>query len=71
MDPAKPDNDRQREHLLNSSEHSVSVLTFPAFLETEQRLKPKDGRTALSLGSNGLAEGRIGRWNYTVVPWED
>jgi hypothetical protein len=71
MDPTEPDNDRRQGDLLNSSEHSFPVFTSPGFLETEQKLKPKDGRTAPPLGSNGLPERRIGRWNYTIVPWED
>jgi hypothetical protein len=71
MDPKKPDNDRRQEHLLNSSERSFPAFTSQGFLETEQKLKPKDGWIAPPLGSNGLPERRIGRWNYTIVPWED
>ena len=71
MDPIEPDNDRRREHLSNSWKHAFPVFTSPGFLETEQKLKPKDGRTAPPLASNGLPEPRIGQWNYTIVPWED
>lgn len=69
MSPTEPDNERRQEHLLNSSEHSFPVLTTLGFLEIEQ--KPKDGGTAPAPGSKGLPERRIGRWNYTIVPWED
>jgi hypothetical protein len=65
------DNDCRREHLLNTSEHSFPVSTSPGFLEIEQTLKREDGRTAPPPGSNGLPERRIGRWNYTIVPWDD
>lgn len=71
MGPTERDNDCRREHLLNTPEHSFPVLTPPGFLEIEQKLKFKDGLTAPPLGSNGLPERRIGRWNYTIVPWED
>jgi hypothetical protein len=69
MSPTQPDNERRQEHLLNSSEHSFPVLPTLGFLEIEQ--KPNDEETALAPGSNGLPERRIGRWNYTIVPWED
>ncbi|HEX6567127.1 MAG TPA: hypothetical protein VF020_22750, partial [Chthoniobacterales bacterium] len=62
MDPTEPDNVRRREHPLNSWEHSFPAFTSLGFLETKQTLKPKDGRTAPPLGSNGLPERRIGRW---------
>jgi hypothetical protein len=71
MRPTERDNDCRREHLLSTPEHSFPVLAFPGFLEAEQKLKCDDGLTVPSLGSNGLPERRIGRWNYTVVPWED
>jgi hypothetical protein len=71
MGPTKRDNDCRRAHRLNTPEHSFPVLTSPGFLEIEQKLKIKDGLMALPLGSNGLPERRIGRWNYTIVPWED
>jgi hypothetical protein len=67
MSSTEPDNDR----LLNRSKHSFPVFISPGCLEVEQKLKPKDGRTAPLLGSNGSPEQRIGRWNYTIVPWED
>jgi hypothetical protein len=70
MRPTERDNDYRREHLLSNPEHSFPVLASPGFLETAQKLKC-DGLTAPPLGSNGLLERRIGRWNYTVVPWED
>jgi len=71
MNPTEPDHVRPTEHLLKSPEYSFPAFASRGFLETEQKLKPKDGLTAPPLGSNGLPERRIGRWNYTVVPWED
>jgi hypothetical protein len=69
MGPTEPDKDRRQEHLSSSSEHSFPILTSLVFLEIEQKLTAEG--TAPSPGSNGLPEQRIGRWNYTIVPWED
>jgi hypothetical protein len=69
MGPTERDNDNRRKHLLNTSEHPLPVSSSPGFWQIKHKLN--NGPPAPPLGSNGLPERRIGRWNYTIVPWED
>ena len=65
------DSDCRREHGFDISEREFPVSARRDFLDIEQKLNLDDGRTAPPLASNGLPEQRIGRWPYTIVPWED
>ena len=67
----KRDSDCRREHRFDIPEPGFPVFGFPGFLEIEQKLKLGEGQTASPLGVKSLPEQRIGRWNYTIVPWED
>lgn len=61
----------RREHWFDISERDFPVSARRDFLEIEQKLNLDDGRTAPPLALNGLPERGIGRWPYTIVPWED
>jgi hypothetical protein len=71
MGMSKRDSDCRREHWPDSPKRNLPVFTLPGFLKIEQKLSVEDGQTASPLGLKGLPERRIGRWNYTIVPWED
>jgi len=60
----------RREHRLDFSEHGFLVFALPGSLEIVQKLNLGDGQDGSSR-LKGLPETRIGRWRYTIVPWED
>jgi hypothetical protein len=60
----------RRERRLDFSEHSFPVFALPGSFEILQKLNLDDGPEG-SFRLTGLQETRIGRWSYTIVPWED
>ena len=71
MGMSKRDSDCRRERWSDSPKHNLLVFTLLGFLKKEQKLSVNDGQTVSPLSLTGLPERRIGRWNYTIVPWED
>jgi hypothetical protein len=71
MGMSNSDSDCRREHWFDISARCFRVFARRGFLEIEQKLNLDDGQTAPSLGLSGLPERGIGRWPYTIVPWED
>jgi hypothetical protein len=65
-----PDDYCRREHRLDFSEHGFPVFAFPGSFEILQKLNLDDGPDG-SFRLTALLETRIGRWSYTIVPWED
>jgi hypothetical protein len=65
------DIDSQREHEFDISQRDSPDSAHRGFSDIEQKLNLDDGRTVPLLASNGLSERGIGRWPYTIVPWED
>jgi hypothetical protein len=61
----------RREHRLDFSEHGFPVFALPGSLEIVQKLNLDDGPDGSTSRLKGLPERRIGRWSYTIVPWED
>ena len=59
-----------REHRLACPEHGFPVFALPGSFEILQKLNLDDGPDG-SFRLTGLPETRIGRWSYTIVPWED
>lgn len=60
----------RREHRPDFSEHGFPVFALPGSFEILQKLNLDDGPEGSSR-LTGLQETRIGRWSYTIVPWED
>jgi hypothetical protein len=60
-----------KEHRLDLLQHGFPVFALPSSLETLQKLNLDDGRDDSAPWLKGSQERRIGRWNYTIVPWED
>jgi hypothetical protein len=58
---------RRHYHVLYEKRFTASN----AFAQFWYEFTTDDGQTASPLGLKGLPERRIGRWNYTIVPWED
>ena len=61
----------RREHRLDFSEHGFPVFALPGSLEIVQKLNLDNAPDGSTSWLKGLPERRIGRWNYTIVPWED
>jgi hypothetical protein len=63
----------RRKHRLDFSEQGLPVFALPGSLEIVQKLNPDDGPDGSTSWLKGLPEPerRIGRWSYTIVPWED
>ena len=60
----------EHESQVDFGENSFPVFALPGSLETLQKLKPGSKQDG-SDPSLEWPETRIGRWSYTVVPWED
>jgi hypothetical protein len=67
----KRDSYCRQEHQFDFLEHGCPVLALSGSSEIVQKLNLDDGQPASPRGLQGLPERRIGRWNYTIVPWED
>jgi hypothetical protein len=60
----------RRGRRLDFSEYGFPVFALPGSFDILQKLNLDDGPDGSSL-LTGLRETRIGRWSYTIVPWED
>ena len=61
----------RREPPPDFSEHGFPVFALLGSSEIVQKLNLDDGPAGCASWLKGLPERRIGRWNYTIVPWED
>ena len=62
---------RPKGHRLDFLQRGFPVFALPGSLEILQELSLADGRDGPTPWLEGSQERRIGRWNYTIVPWED
>jgi hypothetical protein len=61
----------QKGHQPNLLQYGVSLFALPGSLEMLQTLNLDDAQEGTVSLLRDLPERKIGRWNYTVVPWED
>jgi len=60
-----------KESRLDLLEQGFPVFALPGSLEIFQKLNLDHGQDLPDPWLKGPQERRIGRWNYTIVPWED